>query len=89
MPNTTLQTERDFFSEQLAELLQRHSGKIALIRGRELVGVFNTEQEALAEGTRRYGLSPFLIRRIQEQQPEASIPALTLGLIHANPPHAV
>lgn len=79
-----LETERQFYSENLASWLTQYPGKYALVKGRELIGTFDTNEEALAEGARRFGLEPFLVRRVQEKQEDVSIPALTLGILRAN-----
>lgn len=86
-----LKEEREFFEQSLPEWLNKYNGKVVLVKGKELIGVFNTEDEALSEGARRFQLQPFLIRRVQPQQAEVSIPALMLGIftIDANSTFAV
>jgi hypothetical protein len=76
-----LDEEIKFFDESLDDWLKQNAGMIALIKGRELIGVYNTEDEALVEGARRYQLQSFLIRRIVREQPSISAPALTLGIL--------
>lgn len=84
-----LDEERQFYAENLASWLSQYPGKFVLVKGRELIGVFDTTEEPLAEGARRFGLEPFLIRRVQELQEEVSIPALTLGILRANTQHSI
>ncbi len=84
-----LEQERHFYDDHLEEWLSRSPGKFVLVRDNELAGTFDTMEEALAEGARRFGLSSFLVRRIEREQPEAKIPALTLGVLHASPQHPV
>ena len=80
-----LETERKYFSEHLDELNSRYLGKFVLIKDSNLVGTFNTIEEALAEGARRYALEPFLVRQVTVvQEKEINIPALTLGLLRAD-----
>jgi hypothetical protein len=79
-----LEEERRFYDEHLAEWLERYAERFVVVKGRELVAVTNTVDEALAEGARRFGLSPFLVRRVQSQPEIVTIPALTLGLLHAD-----
>ncbi len=78
--------ERQFYTEKKAEWLPIHAGKFVLIKGDELIGVFNTVDEALAEGARRFGLGPFLVRRVEVQETEAEVPALMLGILRADLP---
>ncbi len=80
-----LEEERKYYGENRTEWLQRFGGRIVLVRGRELIGVFNTDDEAIAEGARRFGLTPFLVRIVELSEPEVMIPALTLGIPFANP----
>jgi hypothetical protein len=78
-----LEQERRFYDEQLEEWLSRYAGRFVLVKDGELIGTFDTVEEALAEGARRFGLSSFLVRRVEREQPEVKIPALTLGVLHA------
>ena len=83
-----LEEERQFYEEHLQEWLSHYAGKFALVKGRQLIGTFNTVEEALGEGTRRFGLTSFLVRQVQRVQPEVKVPALTLGLLNADSQHA-
>lgn len=84
-----LETERQFLEKIRPTLASLCPGTIVLIKGEELIGTYNTMQEALIEGARRFGLAPFLARRADEPTTEISIPALTLGLLRAPPSHPV
>jgi hypothetical protein len=68
------------FEEHKAEWLSRYQERFVLVKGRELIGVFNTIEEALEEGVRHFGLTSFLIKRVEEEEDEVQIPAVTLGL---------
>ncbi len=81
-----LEQEREFYAENLAEWLKKYPGKFALVKERELAGAFDTIEEALSAGARQFGLTPFLVRRVQEKQEELNVPALTLGILRANTP---
>ena len=83
-----LETERQFYEENLEAWLRQYAGRFVLVKDRELVGVFDTVNDALAEGARRFGLQSFLVRRVEPAQQEARVPALTLGVLHADPSHA-
>jgi len=84
-----LEQELRFYDEHFQEWLSRYGGRFVLVKGSELIGVFNTVDEALSEGARRFGLESLLIRQVLSQQPEVRIPALTLGILRANPPQPV
>lgn len=80
-----LEKERQYFSDHHAELISRYLGKFVVIKEEEVVGAFNTIEEALAEGARRFGLEPFLVRQVTTaEEKEINIPALTLGILRAN-----
>jgi hypothetical protein len=84
-----LEQERSVFDQHLAEWLTTYKGKFALIKGDEVVGFFDTGDAALAEGARRFGLTSFLVRPIQEVQEPVVIPALMLGLLNVDTQRAV
>jgi hypothetical protein len=86
--DTVLSEERAYYDEQLPNFLSAHAGRFVLIRGRDLLGVYDRQEETLSEGARRFGLSPFLVRRVEQTEPEVSIPALTLGLLNADSSHS-
>lgn len=80
-----LEKERKYFSEHHADLLSRYPGKFALVKDDELIGTFNTIEEALAEGARRFGLQALLVRQIAAtEEKEINIPALTIGILRAD-----
>lgn len=83
-----LNKEREYYSENLSLWLARYPGKFVLVKERELIGAFDTMDEALAEGARRFGLASFLVRRVQQAPEEVVVPALTLGLLRANFTHS-
>jgi hypothetical protein len=82
-----LDEERQYYQENQAEWLKQYAGRIVLVKGRQLIGVFNTPDEAMAEGARRFGLTNFLVRRVDAAEEEIRIPALTLGLLRGHTPH--
>ncbi|HCG03263.1 MAG TPA: hypothetical protein DEV93_22335 [Chloroflexi bacterium] len=85
----TLARERACYASHLAEWLVTYPGRFVLVKGDELVGAFDTMEDALREGARRFGLQAFLVRRVVSEQEEVRVPALTLGLLTANPTHSV
>lgn len=61
-----LATELATFQAHKAELLGRHRNGFALIKGRDILGTFDTQGDANQDGCQRLGNAPFLIRRIVE-----------------------
>ncbi len=85
-----LDKERKFYDEKHDELVSQHLGQFVLIKEEKLVGVYNKIEEALAEGARRFGMQPFLVRQISKvSETEINIPALTLGILRADSPRSV
>ena len=80
-----LEKEREVFEQKREQLLTDHFGKFVLIKEDDLIGVFNTIEEAVTEGARRFGLEPFLVRQVEKTaESEINIPALKLGILSAN-----
>lgn len=72
----------NFFADELAtfeakksQLLVDHPGKFVLIHGDELAGIYDSEQNALEEGYRRFGPVALLIQQIVSEPPEQLAPA--------------
>jgi hypothetical protein len=78
-----LEQERVFFKNRQADWEKLYPGKFVLVQGQELIGVFDTAENAVSEGIRRFGLNPFLVRNVLEKEEELRIPALMFDLVHA------
>jgi hypothetical protein len=76
-----LDVERQYYQAHAAEWTQLHPGKFVVVKEEDVVGFFDTIDEALAAGGSKFGLSSFLVRRVGETQETISVPALTLGLL--------
>jgi hypothetical protein len=59
-----LEIELSTYQSKLPELKDQ-GGKFALVHGRDLIGVYGTYEDALKEGYRSCGLTPFLVKQIQ------------------------
>ena len=81
-----LETERKYLDSHKEELLHQFGGKVLVICGEQVTGAFDTFEEALQGAATQHGLKSVLIRRPSEAQIEFSAPALTLGILNANPP---
>ncbi len=79
-----LETELHFFEARKEELLRHHEGKYALVIGEELLGVFDSREEAYKAGVEKRGNVPMLIKQILREEPTETVPALTLGLFRAH-----
>ena len=66
MADVTLVEETMFFQEHVGEWFKEkeQAGKWALVKGRELIGVYDTFDDAVKAGFKRFGLTPFFISEI-------------------------
>lgn len=76
--------ELRFFNENRAEWLKEHKGKFALVKGKMLLGFFDSADGAYSEGLKQLGNVPMLVIQVLPEQPVDQFPALQLGLVHAN-----
>jgi hypothetical protein len=56
----------DFFRKKLPELLQKEHGRYALIRHREIAGIFDTLIDAVTAGKKMFADRMFSIQQITE-----------------------
>lgn len=75
--------ELAYYNNHRAELLSRHEWKFVLIKGSDLIGVFDNAQAAYQEGLRRFGSAVFLMKQVLKEEPVQHLPAFTLGILHA------
>ncbi len=75
-----LQEELAFFEEKKPELLKTHPGQFALIKGRVLIGIFPTREEAYTQGANKFGSEAFLIKQIVEKETPEQTPLLAFTL---------
>ena len=62
----TFKRERETFQKHKRELVADGAGKYVLIRNDEILGVYESELDAIADGYRRLGNVPFYVKRIEE-----------------------
>lgn len=75
-----LEQELEFFDRQRLNLLARAPGKYALVKGDELIGVFDSELEAVRAGYRQLGNVPFLVKHIVEADVPLVFTTFNLGV---------
>jgi hypothetical protein len=63
-----LEAELDVFEAHLPGWVERE-GQHVLIKGEEIVGFFPTREEALVDGFSRFGIVPFLVKQIAQNEP--------------------
>src|SRR5690348_4493254 len=74
-PDSQLKVEWAFYLREAGRLLaEGHEGKFVLIKGEEIIGLFDTGIAASTEGHRRYLRGPFLVHQIKEWERLVRIP---------------
>ena len=68
-----LSREYRYYCAHRAELLFHHLNKYVLIKGKELVGIFDNQEKAYVAGLARFGNVPMLIQRVQVDDSPAVI----------------
>jgi hypothetical protein len=59
-----LQEEQQTYNDHLQELL-KDENKFVLIHQGEIVGIFEKYEEALTQGYEKFGVNPFLVKKIE------------------------
>jgi hypothetical protein len=76
-----LETEIALYNELLPGLLGSSLGKIAVIKDRDFLGVFDTMDDAYKALLPKYGFVQCLMRPVRATQPVTDLTNLHLGLI--------
>ncbi|MEK6846427.1 MAG: hypothetical protein AABY26_06725 [Nanoarchaeota archaeon] len=60
-----LRLELETYESKRAELIKESLGKFILIRGKEIIGTYDSQQDALKAGVEKFGNTPFLVKKIE------------------------
>jgi len=66
MNKNILAEELETYEKNKQNLLRDNRGKYVLIKGKEIINVFDTQADAVKVGIDKFGNSPFLVKKIQE-----------------------
>lgn len=87
MPKTTTTTEilakeKAYLVANQTELASRYPGKFLLIKEETVYGAFDTYEEGVVNGTKKFGAGPFLVRSVLHpgDSEVPVIPALSIGV---------
>jgi hypothetical protein len=75
-----LRTELDFFERQRLELFRKAPGKYALLKRAEVLGIYDSELEAVRAGFKRLGNEAFLVKQIVEADVPLTFTTFNLGV---------
>ena len=76
-----LAVEITFLRQNRNRLIRKYNSLNLLIQGAEVVNSFENETDAIAEGVRKFGQGPLLVRRPQDRTQTFFNPAVSLGLM--------
>jgi hypothetical protein len=65
----TFAQELETYTTHRDELLRQSEGKFVLIKGDRMFGVFDTQGDAMREGSVRFGRGDFLVKQIVADEP--------------------
>jgi len=71
--------ELDFFVSHQAELVEKYQGKILVIKGNELLGVYNDALQAYTETQKHYEPGTFMIQPCQPGPEAYSVTISPIG----------
>lgn len=60
-----LETEFKYYLEHQDELVKRYNGKFIVIKDRKVIGVFDSELEAITKTTETHELGTFLVQKCE------------------------
>jgi len=63
-----LEKEYNLFLNRLKEFLPDHHDQFVLIKGKDVVGFYDSYETALTEGLKRFGNVPFFIKEVKEEE---------------------
>ena len=64
--STLLDQELATYQAQKDDLLGKARGKFVLIKNNQIIGIFDTKNDAIRQGYERFGNVPFLVKEILE-----------------------
>jgi len=64
---SVLERELETYEAHKAEMLQNSPGKYALIKGSEIVGLYERREDAFKEAYKRFRLDAFMVQRVQQE----------------------
>jgi len=60
-----LEKEFKYYLEHQEELVKKYNGKFIIIKNREVIGVFDSELEAIEKTAEKYELGTFLVQKCE------------------------
>ncbi len=74
-----LKEELETYETNKANLIQTDLGKFVLIKGKEIISIFESEKDAINSGFEKFGNVSFLVKKIEQVEQTQNF---TSNLIH-------
>ena len=65
--NSILEKELKVYHENKDRLLKKDEGKYVLIKDSEIIGTFESQNDAIKIGIEKFGNTPFLVKKIEKR----------------------
>ena len=78
--STVLDSELKTYEQQRDHLLAKAEGKFVLIHDDQVVGVYESEMDAISQGYKQFGNVPFLVKEILKVDMPLSFVSGLLGV---------
>lgn len=75
---TSLEREQAVYEANQPRWVLEHEGKHVLIKGAEVVGFYESRDEALAAGYSRFGVCPLFVKQVRGSEAVHHIPNILL-----------
>ena len=78
-----LKTEKDYLIAHQEELAKKYPGRFVVIYGEQVIGGYDSYEEAVRTGQEFCGAGPFLVRNVHrpEEEETLTVPVIELGLL--------
>lgn len=77
---TLLDAELQTYERNRESLLRSAEGKFALIKGDQIVGVYESKMDAINQGYRQLGHVPFLVKQVLKVETPLNLMSNLLGV---------
>ncbi|VTU01594.1 unnamed protein product [Gemmataceae bacterium] len=68
--NSPIRVEWDFYRREAGrQLAEGHEGRWLLVKGEEIIGIWDSREEAFAAANKRYLMQPRLVKQILTHEP--------------------
>lgn len=65
MSENPLKAEFKYYVDHQKEMVEQYNGKVIVIKDQKIIGVFETEAQALSEAQKLHKLGTFLVQKVE------------------------